>query len=190
MEDALKWKTHLGSEMEDVEAVRSSMEDDTVAPSPLCCSKKEDVEAVSQYAVMQYYAPKARTIKGGHGIFDVWNPSLNTSSDFSLTQIWVVAGSGSNVNTMKAGWKKYPARTGDNQTHFFIYWIADQKQTEEEMVECGLSPKMIADQKCRAQAKRGGWNKRYPWYLDEFFDQLAQAKRGDWNELCNSGCEL
>ncbi|GAB2218105.1 hypothetical protein Droror1_Dr00001323 [Drosera rotundifolia] len=167
MEDALKWKTHLGSEMEDVEAVRSSMEDDTVAPPSLCCSEMEDVEAVSQYAVMQYYAPKAGTIKGGHDIFDVWNPSLNTSSDFNLTQIWVVAGSGSNVNTMEAGWQKYPARTGDNQTYFFIYWT-----------------------KCRAQAKRGDWNERCPWYLDEFFDQLAQAKRGDWNELCNSGCEL
>ncbi|GAB2253595.1 hypothetical protein Droror1_Dr00006442 [Drosera rotundifolia] len=78
-----------------------------------------------QYAVMQYYAPTAGTIKGGHGIFDVWNPSLNTSSDFSLTQIWVVSGSGSNVNTMEAGWQKYPARTGDNQTHFFIYWTRD-----------------------------------------------------------------
>ncbi|GAB2241444.1 hypothetical protein Droror1_Dr00018219 [Drosera rotundifolia] len=78
-----------------------------------------------QYAVMQYYGPKADTIKGGHGIFDVWNPLLNTLSDFSLAQIWVVAGSGLNVNTMEAGWQEYPARTGDNQTLFFIYWTRD-----------------------------------------------------------------
>ncbi|GAB2256997.1 hypothetical protein Droror1_Dr00023056 [Drosera rotundifolia] len=70
--------------------------------------------------------------------------------------------------------------------------------TEEEMVEWGLSPEMIADQKCRAQAKRGDWNERCPWYLDEFFDQLADSEGsvGDENdnnnddendnELCNS----
>ncbi|KAG4919806.1 hypothetical protein JHK85_058087 [Glycine max] len=44
--------------------------------------------------------------------------------------------------------------------------------TEEEMLEWGLSPEMIADQKWRATAIRGDWNDQCPWYLDAFFDLL------------------
>ncbi|KAA8545066.1 hypothetical protein F0562_019835 [Nyssa sinensis] len=45
--------------------------------------------------------------------------------------------------------------------------------TEDELQEWGLSPDMIADQKWRANATRGDWNERCPWYLDAFFDCLA-----------------
>ncbi|KAE9618986.1 hypothetical protein Lal_00047562 [Lupinus albus] len=47
--------------------------------------------------------------------------------------------------------------------------------TEEEMLEWGLSPDMIADQKWRATANRGAWNDQCSWYLDEFFDHLAES---------------
>ncbi|BFG37026.1 hypothetical protein CerSpe_233000 [Prunus speciosa] len=48
--------------------------------------------------------------------------------------------------------------------------------SEEELVEWGLSPEMIADQKWRAHANRGDWNERCPWYLDTFFDRLADSE--------------
>lgn len=51
--------------------------------------------------------------------------------------------------------------------------------TEQEMLEWGLSPDMIADQKWRAQATRGAWNENCPWYLDAFFDHLADGNEGD-----------
>ncbi|KAK9732621.1 hypothetical protein RND81_04G011000 [Saponaria officinalis] len=44
--------------------------------------------------------------------------------------------------------------------------------TEDELREWGLSPEMIADQKWRVHARRGGWNEKCPWYLDAFFDHL------------------
>ena len=47
--------------------------------------------------------------------------------------------------------------------------------TEEEMLEWGLSPEMIADQKWRATASRGAWNDQCSWYLDAFFDRLPDS---------------
>lgn len=48
--------------------------------------------------------------------------------------------------------------------------------TEEELIEWGLSPEMIADQKWRANANKGEWNEKCSWYLDEFFDHLADSE--------------
>ncbi|KAI9185231.1 hypothetical protein LWI28_005485 [Acer negundo] len=48
--------------------------------------------------------------------------------------------------------------------------------TEEELIEWGLSPEMIADQKWRACANKGEWNEKCPWYLDEFFDNLPDSE--------------
>ncbi|XP_021742457.1 phosphoglycerate mutase-like protein AT74H [Chenopodium quinoa] len=47
--------------------------------------------------------------------------------------------------------------------------------TEEELLEWGLSPEMVADQKWRAHAKRGEWNEKCTWYLDSFFDHLEDS---------------
>ncbi|KAK7391966.1 hypothetical protein VNO78_20391 [Psophocarpus tetragonolobus] len=51
--------------------------------------------------------------------------------------------------------------------------------TEEEMLQWGLSPLMIADQKWRAAASRGDWNHHCPWYLDAFFDHLPDSDDPD-----------
>ncbi|XP_031261603.1 phosphoglycerate mutase-like protein AT74 [Pistacia vera] len=48
--------------------------------------------------------------------------------------------------------------------------------TEEEMLEWGLSPAMIADQKWRIHAKKGDWNENCSWYYDEFFDHLTDSE--------------
>ncbi|GAB2277517.1 hypothetical protein Dimus_012224 [Dionaea muscipula] len=54
--------------------------------------------------------------------------------------------------------------------------------TDEEMEEWGLSPEMIADQKWRAQSRRGDWNEGCPWYLDEFFDRAADSDDSEEGE--------
>lgn len=56
--------------------------------------------------------------------------------------------------------------------------------TDEELLEWGLSQDMIADQKWRAQSKRGAWHvqTQSPWYLDEFFDNLADSEDESVNE--------
>ncbi|KAK7277888.1 hypothetical protein RJT34_22907 [Clitoria ternatea] len=51
--------------------------------------------------------------------------------------------------------------------------------TEEKMLEWGLSPDMIADQKWRATACRGDWNDQCSWYLDAFFDNLPDSDVDD-----------
>lgn len=53
--------------------------------------------------------------------------------------------------------------------------------TEEEMLEWGLSPEMIADQKWRAHACRFSWSEKCTWYIDSFFDDLADDSAEDSN---------
>ncbi|KHN04021.1 Phosphoglycerate mutase-like protein AT74 [Glycine soja] len=47
--------------------------------------------------------------------------------------------------------------------------------TDEELLEWGLSPDMVADQKRRASAGKGDWNDQYSWYLDAFFYHLPDS---------------
>ncbi|OWM62963.1 phosphoglycerate mutase-like protein AT74 [Punica granatum] len=51
--------------------------------------------------------------------------------------------------------------------------------TEEELLEWGLSPEMIEDQKCRAHAGKGAWSEKCPWYINSFFDHLADSEESD-----------
>ncbi|KAE8660234.1 Phosphoglycerate mutase-like protein AT74H [Hibiscus syriacus] len=44
--------------------------------------------------------------------------------------------------------------------------------TDEEMLEWGLSPDMIQDQKWRITGKKTDWNDHCTWYLRSFFDEL------------------
>lgn len=47
--------------------------------------------------------------------------------------------------------------------------------TEEELLEWGLSPDMIADQKWRANGNKGPSNDQSPRYLEAFFDLLPDS---------------
>ncbi|CAJ1960914.1 unnamed protein product [Sphenostylis stenocarpa] len=47
--------------------------------------------------------------------------------------------------------------------------------TDEELLDWGLSPDMVADQKCRACANKGDGIDRSCWYLDPFFDHLPDS---------------
>uniref|UniRef100_A0A0D9VAV9 Neprosin PEP catalytic domain-containing protein n=1 Tax=Leersia perrieri TaxID=77586 RepID=A0A0D9VAV9_9ORYZ len=62
---------------------------------------------------------------------NVWEPTIVTSGDFSLAQLWIVAGSYSNndLNTIEAGWQVYPTIYGDGRTRLFIYWTRDAYST-------------------------------------------------------------
>ncbi|TVU04395.1 hypothetical protein EJB05_50024, partial [Eragrostis curvula] len=62
---------------------------------------------------------------------NLWHPSIETAQDFSLAQLWIMAGSygGNDLNTIEAGWQVYPGMYGDENTRFFIYWTRDAYQT-------------------------------------------------------------
>ncbi|GAB4850319.1 hypothetical protein Ancab_029618, partial [Ancistrocladus abbreviatus] len=78
-----------------------------------------------QYSVIDF-SYGSPTIQGAAATISIWDPSLaNYYGDFSLSQLWVVAGFGSSTNTLEAGWQVYPGRTGDSLPRLFIYWTAD-----------------------------------------------------------------
>eukprot|EP00250_Pteridium_aquilinum_P007115 c16903_g1_i1 orf=286-1593(-) len=65
-----------------------------------------------------YYGAKAN--------INVWNPSIQVSNEFSLSQIWMLGGSFNNdLNSIEAGWQVSPDLYGDNNTRLFIYWTSD-----------------------------------------------------------------
>lgn len=69
----------------------------------------------------QYYGAKAS--------INVWTPSVTDPYEFSLSQIWVIAGSfGNDLNTIEAGWQVSPELYGDNYPRFFTYWTTDAYQ--------------------------------------------------------------
>lgn len=62
--------------------------------------------------------------------------------------------------------------------------------SDEELREWGLSPEMIEDQKWRAEASRGDWNEKCPWYLDGFFDSLPDSDQEQEQEADDSNGDV
>ncbi|KAJ8755954.1 hypothetical protein K2173_024499 [Erythroxylum novogranatense] len=59
---------------------------------------------------------------GARGIFNVWEPKVNSPGEFSIAQMWVLSGDGDNTNSVEAGWQ---VQYGSNKTTFFIFWTRD-----------------------------------------------------------------
>ncbi len=62
---------------------------------------------------------------GAQSILNVWSPYTERADEFSLSQIWVVRGSGANRETVEAGWQKYRDLYGDYSPRLFIYFTPD-----------------------------------------------------------------
>lgn len=95
-------------------------------PKPSAVSAASLDETGHQHAIGyvqggKYYGAKAN--------INVWNPSIQVSNEFSLSQMWVLAGSFNNdLNSIEAGWQVSPDLYGDNNTRLFIYWTSDSYQ--------------------------------------------------------------
>ncbi|KAL2547025.1 hypothetical protein Fot_16258 [Forsythia ovata] len=77
--------------------------------------------AVGYVSGDQYYGAKAS--------INVWAPRVVNRYEFSLSQLWVIAGSfGDDLNTIEAGWQVSPELYGDNYPRFFTYWTSDAYQ--------------------------------------------------------------
>jgi hypothetical protein len=74
-----------------------------------------------QYAKVDQYVDNW----GGDAVFNLWNPYTERDSEFSLSQIWVVRGSGSDKQTLEAGWQDYPDLYGSDKPKLFIYSTQD-----------------------------------------------------------------
>ncbi|KAH6828044.1 carboxyl-terminal peptidase [Perilla frutescens var. hirtella] len=77
--------------------------------------------AVGYVSGDEYYGAKAS--------LNVWAPVVANQYEFSLSQMWVIAGSfGDDLNTIEAGWQVSPELYGDNYPRFFTYWTSDAYQ--------------------------------------------------------------
>ncbi|KAL5354908.1 hypothetical protein ACLOAV_000999 [Pseudogymnoascus australis] len=79
------------------------------------------------------YASSAQNVKhyGGEGEFSMYNPYVETKSDFSLTQLAVIHRTGAHDpshpavdgrQTVEAGLINHPARFGDSNLHLFTFF--------------------------------------------------------------------
>ncbi|CAH9080496.1 unnamed protein product [Cuscuta epithymum] len=77
------------------------------------------------------YTGASQDIYGAKATINVWDPSIETVNEFSLSQIWVLSGSfdGSDLNSIEAGWQVSPELYGDNRPRLFTYWTSDAYQT-------------------------------------------------------------
>lgn len=67
------------------------------------------------------------TNDGASSTLNVWNPKVPTSTrgdDHSLSQQWVIGGTGANTQTAEAGWTKDPDFSTSSPV-YFIYFTAD-----------------------------------------------------------------
>lgn len=77
--------------------------------------------AVGYVSGDQYYGAKAS--------INVWSPKVGSAYEFSISQMWVIAGSfGDDLNTIEAGWQVSPELYGDYYPRFFTYWTSDAYQ--------------------------------------------------------------
>ncbi|XP_027192646.1 protein neprosin-like [Cicer arietinum] len=66
----------------------------------------------------RYYGAKAK--------INVWAPHVENYNEFSLAQIWILAGTfGKDLNSIEAGWQVNQQLYGDHRPRLFIYWTAD-----------------------------------------------------------------
>jgi hypothetical protein len=52
----------------------------------------------------------AAAVYGAKATINVWDPSIQESNGFSLSQLWILSGSfnGSDLNSIEAGWQVRP----------------------------------------------------------------------------------
>ncbi|KAJ3674621.1 hypothetical protein LUZ60_005237 [Juncus effusus] len=66
---------------------------------------------------------------GAKATINVWQPKIQQSNEFSLSQLWILGGSfGQDLNSIEAGWQVSPDLYGDNNTRLFTYWTSDAYQ--------------------------------------------------------------
>jgi hypothetical protein len=89
-------------------------------------SHKSAPDHTSATVVHKYaHAYKVVDNWGQEATFNIWKPYCELPSEFSLSQTWVVRGSGSSRETIEAGWQNYKQKYGDYNSRLFIYFTPD-----------------------------------------------------------------
>ncbi|KAL3646917.1 hypothetical protein CASFOL_009461 [Castilleja foliolosa] len=121
------WRMSGESCPEDTVPIRRITEEDVLRASSVRTFgrkphhvRKESIGDNHEHAIVYVKG----SYNGASAVMDVWAPTVETSSEFSLSQVWVMAGSlrKGDLNTIEAGWQVYPDIYGDNAPRLFIYW--------------------------------------------------------------------
>jgi hypothetical protein len=78
--------------------------------------------SLHQYA---YASQSGLANVGAHVFINVWSPSVQVSSEFSLSQLWIDGGAGSGTQTVEAGAQVFSQMYGNSSPHLFIYSTSD-----------------------------------------------------------------
>lgn len=90
-------------------------------PAPETVTRTLGSTATHQYAKVDQYVANW----GGDAVLNLWNPYVERDSEFSLSQLWVVRGNGSDKQTLEAGWQDYPDLYNSDRPKLFIYSTQD-----------------------------------------------------------------
>ncbi|XP_010544508.1 PREDICTED: uncharacterized protein LOC104817130 [Tarenaya hassleriana] len=122
---------------ENTVSIRRTKEEDLLRSTSLETFGKKSYRTIQQVvsrdlgaSVHEYGVTQAlnNQVYGSKSYINVWKPFVQQSDEFSLAQTWVVSGSGSDLNTIEAGWQEYQQLYGDYNTRLFIYWTRDAYQ--------------------------------------------------------------
>ncbi|CAD5179802.1 unnamed protein product [Musa acuminata subsp. malaccensis] len=95
-------------------------------PNPLSIDPDLLNESGHQHAIAYV---EGDTYYGAKATINVWEPRIQQSNEFSLSQLWILGGSfGEDLNSIEAGWQVSPDLYGDNNTRLFTYWTSDSYQ--------------------------------------------------------------
>ncbi|GAB4824839.1 hypothetical protein Ancab_007708 [Ancistrocladus abbreviatus] len=119
----ISWRKNGGCPEGSVPIVRNALSDHPIIRKNMSSANQASGH---QYAVIFFLYGQA-TMQGGSATITQWDPYLAQAADFSLSQIWITAGQSgtTNLQTIEAGWQKYPQRTGFDGPTFFVFWTAD-----------------------------------------------------------------
>ncbi len=85
-----------------------------------------DFNGIAPAVVGHEYAIVAQLVNSiaGQTMLNVWQPTTRYG-DMSLSQLWMVGGSGSATQTVEVGSQVLPSKYGDYLPHFFIFYTTD-----------------------------------------------------------------
>jgi len=95
--------------------------DDAQLPADGILPPRTGATSLHQYA----HAYQSVANWGAESVFNLWSPYTERSDEFSLSQMWVVRGSGADRETVEAGWQQYKDLYGDWNARLFIYFTPD-----------------------------------------------------------------
>ncbi|CAO2186520.1 unnamed protein product [Urochloa humidicola] len=101
------------------------------ASPPRAANAPDVISGNGHEHAIAYTAPSSsqqqQPVYGAKATINVWDPAIQESNGFSLSQLWILSGSfnGSDLNSIEAGWQVSPELYGDSRPRLFTYWTSD-----------------------------------------------------------------